>query len=640
MTVYYDKELSPGEYVWNITFTTSLFSDDKDLFETSITNGKESGLLLGSPSQKIGARRIFPCWDQPNFKAKFEIRLKHLNKHVVSSNMAIEWEYASPNETITEFVLTPRISPFFFTIMICNISRIPAEDITLQRRQQVASYLNYAEIMIRNVILHIESQWNGCRLTRFEKMDHVAFPDLRQEFMRIMGFTLYRETALIYDEKLDSIMHKINMARLVGYAFAHQCFNKPENFQPWPRVWLTEGILILLTVEEINKLYPDLQIMDLFVVQIQQESLRLDTDSIIVPLAKSTRINQGSPYPYYVKAPVILRILQHTIGQELFWKIIRRLLNNTKYNTWLILDDFWETLPVLGYIYDSYLSVQNMLTSWIKLRHYPVLKVLQYNRSHVTVIMDNTLGNMIHIRNILLSLLESINAFTVKMYEKPNNLSSCLIQEAAKWACVLGHSKCQRTATSILSQHLNSSTRVSPIWKKWTYCNGILFNSSDIWWNVFTLWIKTRDSQLLDYLSCTRNSSIVHDYLQLNMLIRKGNILGYVDYTSGFKKVQRIDHVNSFLFTIVRHAKDDIVLEYMLKNFTIIIPSDITWYAALISIVSHVQSDKQLDKVYEVLNKFPNFMIYLPILIVKQAIDIRLFEIENQLNYFRCFVRK
>jgi len=113
-----------------------------------------------------------------------------------------------------------------------------------------------------------------------------------------------------------------------------------------------------------------------------------------------------------------------------------------------------------------------------------------------------------------------------------------------------------------------------PWWKNWVYCNGLQtikkkgYLSHFTWWTWIDTWMET-DNELLEYLYCLDPYSIPY---HLNLIINKSEA-----YTRGisdkYAGMHANDRVNSFLLTITKHAKDNVVLEYILADLVNIKPS-------------------------------------------------------------------
>jgi len=63
---------------------------------------------------------------------------------------------------------------------------------------------------------------------------------------------IFREADLIYDEQLDPIMRKIEVARLIAPKIAYQWFS---NVFSLSHFWLHDGLAILFAEEAIVKVY-------------------------------------------------------------------------------------------------------------------------------------------------------------------------------------------------------------------------------------------------------------------------------------------------------------------------------------------------------------------------------------------------
>jgi len=111
-----------------------------------------------------------------------------------------------------------------------------------------------------------------------------------------------------------------------------------------------------------------------------------------------------------------------------------------------------------------------------------------------------------------------------------------------------------------------------PWWKKWVYCDGLQtmkqsYPSHVTWWTLIDAWVKA-DNKLLKYLYCLDPYSIRY---YLNIIINKSEV-----YTEGisdkYARMQANDRVKCFLLAITKHAKDNIVLEYILADLKKIKP--------------------------------------------------------------------
>jgi len=145
----------------------------------------------------IGARKLFPCWDNPRFKTTFTISIKHYRNFTALSNMPIK-QYNSETLEIfhtdykwTHFHITPPISTYQVAIAVTNYASIRInENMALWYRQGIRmNILEFAKQVIKNITLYLKSEFKEID---FPKMDHVVIPNFPQDGTSKLGLIFYR----------------------------------------------------------------------------------------------------------------------------------------------------------------------------------------------------------------------------------------------------------------------------------------------------------------------------------------------------------------------------------------------------------------------------------------------------------------
>ncbi|GAB1867936.1 Aminopeptidase N [Camponotus japonicus] len=394
LNFHFKEEISSGDYLLIMNFTGSLNDNNESIFKNSYVDstGHKTWLYV-THFQTIGARQIFPCWDEPKFKATFNISIKHRKEYTVFSNMDYRTKIHLINSKMqwTHFDVTPKISTYqvafclstekWFKFFLSFHNRLhssnDSSDIIVWNR--IPFQIPFAAEVVKKSTIYSE---NNLKNFEISTIQHVFMPSLRYDAIGKWGFVLYRETAIIYDEKIDSLAHKIEVACLIARQIAYQWFDNTVSPSWWSHYWLNQGIATLLGIDILDKYFADFRTSDLFVVQTQQESLRLDTYSIMKPLSseieKPSEIHSLLSFSYYTKGPAILRMLQHVLTHEIFGKGIEKFYKTHMFRS-VTLNDFYDVMQIVynseKEIYMKSFIIRDIMDAWTKQEHYPVLKV-------------------------------------------------------------------------------------------------------------------------------------------------------------------------------------------------------------------------------------------------------------------------
>ncbi|XP_011635757.1 aminopeptidase N-like [Pogonomyrmex barbatus] len=266
----------------------------------------------------------------------------------------------------------------------------------------------------------------------------------------------------------------------------------------------------------------------------------------------------------------------------------------------------------------SYLSHEILYISW-----YPMFKIMEEISAFFPFSQSRNIKK--HFKLIFENVLEKKLNYEVLTLD--NVLTKSLRQEATRWTCILNSSKCMDFATLTLSGHLNKAEPHSLLpWlgKEWTYCSGLMMANDTVWNDVFNT--RKTDKKILEFLACTKNHTI---------------IFGYIDRLKSGYFTEIRDYITIFHSIIAKHAKDNLVLDYILEKFIyfrkfILYPSDNNLIVALTDIINHVYSTEQLNKVSDFAKKIiiPEIMTH-----IHRKIETRMSEIEKHINYFENFLK-
>ncbi|XP_011688185.1 PREDICTED: thyrotropin-releasing hormone-degrading ectoenzyme-like [Wasmannia auropunctata] len=395
LTLTFDNALSPGLYTLNMKFAGNL--SDKSLktgFMKFLNTDKEGNatLLAITQFEPNGARRVFPCWDEPALKATFDISVRHHQKYKVLSNMPIREEFLEQNSMMrTHFNITPVMSTYLVAIVISfNFVRVgnANETINIWCRPSMISQVRFAHSLIKKIVPLMVEYTNSSE--KIPKTDYVVVQDYVHDGMENWGLIVYNESKSIYDRITQPTYQKIKVASLIAHEIAHQWFGNLVTPSWWSYLWLSEGLAIFVKTHILSKIYKDWRTMDFLVIQTLHDAMLLDTgflNSVTIKLNGTFEKLQLFSHEVYEKAPVLLRMLHHTITDEVFQKGIITYLATHQFSS-VTPDDLWNAmqnaLDESDIPHEDY-KVKEMMDTWMNQQGYPVVNVMTNETGEVTI---------------------------------------------------------------------------------------------------------------------------------------------------------------------------------------------------------------------------------------------------------------
>ncbi|XP_072744967.1 aminopeptidase N-like [Anoplolepis gracilipes] len=608
---HFPLPLPSGRYRLNTEFLTAIDNLENIItsLKTIVYREELLEMLDVIHLQATGARRLFPCWDKPTIKATFNISIKHHRKYQVFSNMPVQEKETCKhemheNETYmkwTCFNTTPPMSTYIVTVVIspADFLKFEAEEsrIIIWRRPDL-NHMEFAEMIATRAMMIFEYKWTELKIP---KVQFVAIHSLRCDNEN-WGLLLNSETDIIYDKNLDSVAHKIKVAWLIGRKMAYQWFADKPIINPFwlgtfwgsSGLWLIDGLTTLSGLYAIDSIkgYGNFEMVNLFIVQVYYESLRLEThNQFLIKEANLSENNAFSSFYRYIKGYYRVNYDPEN------WQKIAKYLNSIEYtkihvlNRAKIIDDAFYFMingqlnSSLFWNLTSYLGQETNYIAW-----YPMIKAFEH-MSSIFPFPDKEVQNIKEkIKNILANLLEKI-----KYVEDPkeSDLTKCLRQEAIKWLCILDDKKCLKKAYDKLKLHngMSDTNKLLPGWKEWLYCKGLMSAERHIWRMVKDNSAgKYNNDRFLEFLACASNK-IMDEYLESIMF----------KHNKTYNETQIKRNMISFLFIIAKHAKHDNVFLNILENFDKLKPRCVNGVAISIGIINHVYSEKQLKEVKNIM---------------------------------------
>ncbi len=294
------------------------------------------------------ARRAFPSFDEPAYKATFDIQLTVDKGDTVISNTNMISDTPGPvvGEHTVKFATTPKMSTYLVAFLVGDFQCVSGESdgvpiracATPDKVEQGKFAVSAAEY-----ILHYYDTYFGIKYP-MPKLDMIAIPDFEAGAMENFGAITYRETDLLVDDKTASLDAKEEVASVVAHEMAHQWFGDMVTMQWWDNIWLNEGFATWMENKPVAAWHPEWKIPEQ-VADGLDGTLNLDaartTRTIRAKADTPEEINEMFDGISYGKAGAVLNMVENYLGKETFRQGVHNYLAAHMYGN-ATAEDFWN----------------------------------------------------------------------------------------------------------------------------------------------------------------------------------------------------------------------------------------------------------------------------------------------------------
>jgi aminopeptidase N len=331
---------------------------------TGILNNELRGFYLSKTARRnyavtqfesTDARRAFPSFDEPAFKATFDIALVIDAGDTAISNNPIASDTPGPGagKHTLKFLTTPKLSTYLVVFLVgdfqCTTGRQDGVAIRVCATPDKVALTSYGVDVVKYV-LHYYNSYFGIPYP-LKKLDLIALPDFEAGAMENFGAITYRETDLLIDPKTASDRAKENVAGVIAHEMAHQWFGDMVTMQWWDNVWLNEGFATWMSNKPIAAMHPEWSV-DQGVIAGEDGTLDLDaqitTRTIRARADTPDEINQMFDGIAYGKASDVLLMVENYLGEETFRKGVHAYLSEHLYGN-ATAEDFWNTQTAVSH---------------------------------------------------------------------------------------------------------------------------------------------------------------------------------------------------------------------------------------------------------------------------------------------------
>ena len=373
-------DITDGTHVVVVGFSGEITDGMHGLYPCYYEHNGIKKELLATQFESHHAREVFPCIDEPEAKATFDVTLTTEQDVVVLGNMPVKDQRIESDLLVTTFDTTPRMSSYLLAWVVGELQKKTTKtksgvEVNIYATPaQTSDSLDFAlDIATRGI--EFFDDYFGVPYP-LPKSDHVALPDFSSGAMENWGLVTYREVALLTDPKTGSLMSRQHAALTITHELSHQWFGNLVTMKWWNDLWLNESFASLMEYICIDSLQPDWEIwLDHATYEVLQALRRDSLDGVQAIQSDVNHPDEIStlfdPSIVYAKGGRLLHMLQTYIGNEAFQAGLKIYFKKFAYQN-TEANDLWECM--------SESSGQNIglfMNVWITQSGYPVLGVSQ-----------------------------------------------------------------------------------------------------------------------------------------------------------------------------------------------------------------------------------------------------------------------
>ncbi|HSM91412.1 MAG TPA: M1 family aminopeptidase [Anaeromyxobacteraceae bacterium] len=327
------------------------------------------------------ARRVFPCLDEPGFKAPWRLAVELPAGTPLLGNAEVEAEEARGATRRVIFRETPPLPTYLVALALGPLVSGPEERVrgVAVRTWSVAEKVALTAFGQEAALAALPRLEDYFGLPyAFGKLDQVALPEFEAGAMENAGLITFREVALLLDPATAALAQKKRVAEVVTHELAHQWFGNLVTMKWWDDLWLNEAIATWMAYLIVDDWRPEWR-MWLDFDKGKAAALALDALASTHPIRSEVRTVAEATESFdlitYEKGGAVLRMIEGWLGAGPFRDGIRLYMRRHARGN-AVADDLWGALGEA-----SSLPVVELANAWIRQPGHPLVRVSREGRT-------------------------------------------------------------------------------------------------------------------------------------------------------------------------------------------------------------------------------------------------------------------
>jgi puromycin-sensitive aminopeptidase len=350
VTFHAPDELPPGPCTLSCRFTGTLNDKLRGFYRSTYTGPDgETQTIATTQFESVDARRCFPCFDEPDRKAVFEVTLiVDPDLDAISNSPVVDIEPVGQKQRV-RFSPTMKMSTYLVAFVVgklettetVDVGGVPLRVVCTPGKRALGEYaLEVGAFALRFFTDYFNIPYPG------EKVDLVAIPDFAAGAMENLGCITFRDTALLINPAEAARAELERVADVISHELAHMWFGDLVTMGWWEGIWLNEAFATFMEMLCVDAFRPAWDRWVGFAPS-REAALAIDglhsTRPIEYPVGPPKEAEGMFDLLTYEKGASVLRMLEQYIGPDVFRDGVRTYLKAHAYaNT--VTADLWDAL--------------------------------------------------------------------------------------------------------------------------------------------------------------------------------------------------------------------------------------------------------------------------------------------------------
>lgn len=372
--------LPEGSHVITLEFAGKITDNMHGIYPCYFEHEGKKKKLIATQFESHHAREVFPCVDEPEAKATFDVTLETDEGEEVLGNMPVKKHSDADGIRTTQFEQTPIMSTYLLAFVAGEMHYKEAktkDGVVVRSWATVAQPDSHLQYSVNETVKILEF-YNDYFETPYPlpKCDQVALPDFESAAMENWGLITYREVALLADPKNRSLSSEQYIFLVIAHELSHQWFGNLVTMKWWDDLWLNESFASIIEYVALDAIHPEWHMWESYTVSDAVFASSRDVFSKVQPVGVDVHSPEEisslfDPAIVYAKGSRLLKMLREFIGEDAFRSALKNYFKKFAYQN-TTRDDLWDEFSLT-----SKVDISSMMSNWLERSGMPVVTVDQ-----------------------------------------------------------------------------------------------------------------------------------------------------------------------------------------------------------------------------------------------------------------------